>query len=169
MDPSIQPTGPAAPIKDLLRFVLAGRAVFTIENPATGGRFTYRVRAKSRTAPGPTREGGSGDPLWFVAVLTGPDNTRDYSYLGILAPDRDPYLRGTPSRPVFRWTARSAIARDAPSVVAFAWFWRRLRAGRDLAGVRVCHEGRCGRCGRALTVPESVESGLGPECASRAA
>jgi hypothetical protein len=30
----------------------------------------------------------------------------------------------------------------------------------------VWHEGRCGRCGRKLTVPESIESGFGPECAS---
>jgi len=26
---------------------------------------------------------------------------------------------------------------------------------------------RCGRCGRVLTVPESVESGFGPECIGR--
>ena len=26
------------------------------------------------------------------------------------------------------------------------------------------HEGRCGRCGRKLTVPESIEAGYGPEC-----
>ena len=31
--------------------------------------------------------------------------------------------------------------------------------------VEVWHEGICGRCGRKLTVPESVERGLGPECA----
>jgi hypothetical protein len=30
--------------------------------------------------------------------------------------------------------------------------------------LEVWHEGRCGRCGRALTVPESVERGIGPEC-----
>jgi hypothetical protein len=26
------------------------------------------------------------------------------------------------------------------------------------------HEGRCGRCGRRLTVPDSIASGYGPEC-----
>jgi hypothetical protein len=31
-------------------------------------------------------------------------------------------------------------------------------------GVVIWHEGRCGRCGRRLTVPESIESGYGPEC-----
>ena len=33
--------------------------------------------------------------------------------------------------------------------------------------VQVWHEGRCGKCGRKLTVPESLTSGLGPECAGR--
>jgi len=28
----------------------------------------------------------------------------------------------------------------------------------------VFHEGACGRCGRTLTVPESIASGFGPEC-----
>jgi hypothetical protein len=48
--------------------------------------------------------------------------------------------------------------------VAFAWFWDRLRNGNLPEQVEVHHEGRCGRCGRALTVPESIESGFGPEC-----
>jgi hypothetical protein len=36
-----------------------------------------------------------------------------------------------------------------------------------LNGCEVYHEGRCGRCNRKLTVPESIETGLGPECASK--
>jgi hypothetical protein len=31
----------------------------------------------------------------------------------------------------------------------------------------VYHEGRCGACGRRLTTPESISSGLGPVCAGR--
>jgi hypothetical protein len=34
-------------------------------------------------------------------------------------------------------------------------------------GYKIHHEGRCGKCGRLLTVPESVETGIGPECAKR--
>jgi hypothetical protein len=33
--------------------------------------------------------------------------------------------------------------------------------------LEVWHEGRCGACGRRLTVPESIERGLGPECYGR--
>ena len=36
-------------------------------------------------------------------------------------------------------------------------------------GYEARHEGRCARCGRALTVPESIDSGFGPECARKVA
>jgi hypothetical protein len=31
----------------------------------------------------------------------------------------------------------------------------------------VHHENHCGRCGRTLTVPESVERGIGPDCLAK--
>jgi len=33
-------------------------------------------------------------------------------------------------------------------------------------GFELMHEGRCGRCGRPLTRPESIQSGIGPICAT---
>ena len=35
------------------------------------------------------------------------------------------------------------------------------------AVVEVQHDGRCGRCGRPLTHPDSIQSGIGPICAQR--
>jgi hypothetical protein len=124
-------------------FVLGGNAVFTIESVGTGTRFTYRVRASD------TRE------VFFVSLLSGPDNAADYAYLGIIPKD-DPMT--------FRLTAKSCAGEQAASVKAFKWFWRQVTAGRLPATVGVWHEGRCGRCGRTLTVPSSIESGFGPEC-----
>ena len=129
-------------------FVTAGNAIFTLRNPATGNRFTFRVR---RSEP---REGA--EPILFVGVLTGEDNTGDYSYLGCIFPDG------------FRVTKKSRISADAPSARAFAWFWRRVSAGADVSPAEVWHTGHCGRCGRLLTVPESIETGLGPVCAEAA-
>lgn len=125
-------------------FILAGNARFTVRNPNTGNRFTFRVRqGKGENAP------------HFVQVLTGPDNGADYCYLGTIFTDGR-----------FVVTRKSRISPDAPSARAFSWTWARLQAGRDLGPAEVWHEGRCGRCGRALTVPESIESGLGPVCAA---
>ena len=131
-------------IEHPMRFALAGKAIFTVVSKKTGARFTFKVRA------------AENGPFHFVSVLTGPDNTQDYKYLGYLR--RGVYFHGG---------AKAKIAADAPSAKAFDWFWRAL--ARDALGDRaeVHHCGQCGRCGRALTVPESIQSGFGPECINK--
>lgn len=131
-----------AVVADPARFALAGNATFTIVSKKTGTRFTYRVRQ--------AETGGAH----FVSVLTGADNESDYAFLGTIFP------RG------FFHGKKSRIGADAPSAKAFAWFWRHVVQGK-VDGCEVWHEGKCGRCGRKLTVPESIETGLGPECAGR--
>lgn len=124
------------------RFILAGNARVTLESAKTGARYTYRVRQKE-------------DGFYFVSVLTGSDNEADYTYLGTIRDAR--YAHGR----------KSCIGADAPSAKAFEWAWPRLAAGAAPVGLNVWHEGRCGRCNRPLTVPESIASGFGPECAGR--
>jgi len=129
-------------MKDILQFMLAGNALFTLENAETGNRFTFKVRKPDETKP------------HFVSVLTGGDNERDYSFLGTIF-DGGKYRHGR----------RSKISAAAPSAKAFDWLLRQLSLRRDLPPqVRVCHCGKCGRCGKRLTVPESVDTGFGPEC-----
>lgn len=134
--------------QDVRRYVLGGNARFTIESAVTGTRFTFKVTA-SEDEPG--KKAG----VYFVSLLTGPDNLTDYAYLGIIPKD-DPMS--------FRLTLKSRAGAQASSVKAFGWLWRQVSAGRLPGSVRVWHEGSCGRCGRTLTVPESVASGFGPEC-----
>lgn len=126
------------------QFALAGNARFTIVSKKTGTRFTFRVRKPSEERP------------WFVSVLTGSDNEFDYTFLGTIFPNG-----------AYQHSRKSKIPAMAPSAMGFDWFWKHLSADAfDLLPDRVDvhHEGRCGRCGRALTVPESIESGFGPEC-----
>jgi hypothetical protein len=127
-------------------FMLAGNARVTLKSLATGTRFTYQIRPpKARDGEAPT--------IWFVGLLTGTDNESSYTYMGCLNEPRG-----------FWQTAKSPISPDAKSVKAFDWCWQAIRHGRLPVGVEVWHEGRCGRCGRTLTVPESIASGFGPEC-----
>jgi hypothetical protein len=134
--------------RDAIRkFLFAGRAVFTITSTKTGTSFTYRFSEPSA----PANEGAI-KPI-FAAVLTGPDNQRDYTYMGILNANTGVVLP----------TRASKVAEDAPSYRALNWYLAHLGDTR----VEFRHEGRCGRCGRALTVPSSIDSGLGPECASK--
>jgi hypothetical protein len=129
-------------VSNPVEFVTAGKAVFTILNEKTGRRFTYRVKKHKKS------------PIYFVSVLSGPDNTSNYSYIGTIFNEED-----------FRLTRNSKAGPEAPSVIAFTWFMRHIR--RLPPALKVYHENRCARCGRALTTPESVQRGFGPECWQR--
>jgi hypothetical protein len=48
-------------------------------------------------------------------------------------------------------------------------FWRHVTAGELPVTLSMQHEGHCGRCGRTLTHPDSINTGYGPECAARIA
>lgn len=143
-----------------MKFALAGNAVLTAKSEETGTHFTFKVR---RADP---KEGQTEPPrLWFVSVLTGPDNTTDYQYLGLVRAELRPGVRETPNDPLrYEHGVKSRISATAPSAVAARWIFTRLLRALPTPKCSVYHEGRCGRCGRALTVPESILSGFGPEC-----
>jgi len=135
---------------DIHDYTLAGRAVLTLTSEATGAHYTYRIaQAKDQRT-------GEPQPRWFVALLTGPDNTADYSYMGMLDTVGEAVT--------FRLTKGSKFAADGKPVRAFAYFWKFVAAGQTAPQLEVRHEGRCGRCGRVLTVDSSIDSGIGPEC-----
>ena len=130
-------------------FVLAGKAIFTVQNENTGNRFTYKVK-----------QAEADKKVWFVSVLNGPDNGSNYAYIGTIfgndfhVPTLD-----------FRLTKKSTVKADAQSFRVFAWMLKNKSVLPEF--VKLHHEGFCGRCGRRLTVPESIKNGLGPECAKR--
>jgi hypothetical protein len=130
---------------EITKFALAGNATFTVTSRKTGTRFTFKVRQLSETAP------------HFVSLMNGPDNESSYCFLGSIF-NGDKYFHGKKSR----------VTPDAPSAKAFAWLWAHRNDPDLTEKVEIHHEGRCCRCGRKLTVPESIESGIGPECAGKA-
>jgi hypothetical protein len=141
--------GPRAELRDphvTVAFMLAGNAHVTFQSERTGTRFTYHVRLADRR-PGDTRT------CHFVSVLTGPDH---YDYLGCIYAGRA-YAQG----------AKSRIPSSAKSSIAFVWVWTHLLGGKMHPELGVWHEGRCGKCGRRLTTPESIASGIGPVCVGR--
>lgn len=128
--------------------IKAGRAIFTLVSLKTQVRFTYKVSESDRA---------DGSKVYYVSVLRGTDNESDYSYMGM--------IEGT----TFRTTYKSRVSPEAASFKAFSWLWKSLGQGwtLDRMGCEVWHEGICLRCGRALTVPESIETGYGPICAGK--
>lgn len=130
-------------------FIMAGDAIFTIEQP-NGEHYTYRVEkveANERWAES-----------FFAKLLTGPDNTSDYTYMGKLDTFAGQVMTTAKSKKFEGTLALRLLNR------VLARIWSDDHEAYEQHGFRVHHEGMCGRCGRTLTTPESVERGLGPEC-----
>jgi len=147
------PRGRLTTVEQVRAYALAGNATVTLVSTSTGKRFTYRLRATEKQDP-PSKVSH------FVNVMNGADNEGDFVYLGHVFATSHDYVHGRKSR----------IGAEAPSAKAFAWFWAKVIQGTGdaiPAALEVWHEGRCGACGRKLTVPESIARGLGPECAGR--
>jgi hypothetical protein len=131
---------------DALRFIFGGNATFTLRSAKTGTRYTYRIRQKDETTP------------FFASLLTGADNERDFTYICHIPQDtRDRLVGGSKGR------------YGTLPFTALAWTIDQLaRKARIPDDLEVYHEGRCCACGRKLTTPESILSGIGPECAKKA-
>jgi hypothetical protein len=140
---TVMSEGQLTTVEQARAFMLAGNARVTLRSLVTGSRYTYRIRS----AP-------SGAAVHFVSLLSQSDNENGYEFLGSIF-----------SAITYKPGRKSRISPLAPSAAAFAWAWGKLC--RDMMPDRceIWHEGACGRCGRSLTVPESIARGLGPECA----
>jgi hypothetical protein len=125
-------------------FALAGNATMTLQSGATGVHYTYKITKHK-----------DSDNLYFVRLLHGPDNEEDYQYIGCYYSDTEYFNAAKPwkERPQHAWPA---------SLRAIKYFFEHINNIPD--NLFVYHEGRCGKCGRKLTTPESIERGFGPEC-----
>jgi Family of unknown function (DUF6011) len=141
------------PKKALAYMLQPNTNIITFQSAKTGERRTFKVKPMDRDA---VREKGIKDQRFFVSFLSGPDNTRDYTYIGQILNSQ------------FTLTQKSratGINEQTPSFVIFkAAFETLLTATIMPKMLQVTHSGRCGKCHKALTVPQSVNDGFGPEC-----
>jgi len=127
-----------------LDFIFGGAARFTLVSKKTGTRYTYRMKKSDGERP-----------VYFAQLLTGPDNTADYEYIGFGKYGQSGLIagrKGNPNHPAYR---------------ALDWALHKMGGGEMPEQLEFWHEGRCARCAKVLTDPASIERGLGPECASK--
>ena len=125
-----------------------------------GKHFTYRVHTVKK---------GDLEGKRIVALLNGPDNNSNYKGFGFVVPERA-NVAANGQHP--NWV-------DVPDSQDIA-IWKKCRSeafekhAKLLLGhanehvVEWMQEGRCMKCGRKLTTPESLKAGIGPVCAGRA-
>lgn len=170
------------------KFLLAGKCYVTLEKVIDGTRCTYRVQQKvtdhtftdpdaydafvtgkdARVTDGDPDELGitpgakvyvqERHPFWFVSLVKGAIGDTKPRYLGIID------AKG------FRTTKATMKNKSATAdnINLFGDTLRSLDGGASIAhAVRIWHTGRCGRCAKALSVPTSIATGLGPICAAQ--
>lgn len=116
----------------------------TVENTVRGTHRTFLIKTQksdAKFAPGER----------ILSPLVGPDNTSDYLQIAFVKDDGRINLWGK-----YRTEQYQRLIRVLQNPEHF----------RSL-GCRYYYEGRCRRCNRLLTHPESIKSGIGPECAKR--
>lgn len=130
-----------------------------------GEHRTLRVRK-------PTAGSNFPQDSLIVGYLAGSENDSDGSYVwfGHSLP------KGTAAESTWKfyegfkiWTSFKAKVKPTEETIM------RLRRaveiiannGKECGKAYAMKSGRCWRCGRMLTVPSSIESGIGPECATK--
>lgn len=129
---------------DVSAFVLGGNATITLQSSVTRKRYTYNIKRHKEN-----------ESLYFIHLLRGPDNTDDYSYIGCYYSDNGVFVpcRTWKFEPTEEWPA---------SLKAISYLLKNIY--NVPSKLHVYHEGKCARCGRKLTTPESIITGFGPEC-----
>lgn len=135
----------------IIDYIFSGDVIITVRNEDTKNRFTFKIQKRKNPRK-------INIDLYWVSVLVRPDNedSKSYRFIGALSREEG-----------FRHSAKSYIKDKALSVnVAYYYFNRLLGFAKFPLhkNVYTYHSGYCGRCGKLLTVPESIASGFGKEC-----
>lgn len=164
-----QMAGRLANKKAIQDYIFAGKATITIRNTQDGTRFTYKIK-KSKTK----------ELKFYVDNLRGPDL---YAKMGVIIGNNKEYYLP------FDWKEKIQMARRnfaalhpgnpfpeklyteqhmPKSLKMFLKFLNWYKSDVEkMQNHEIWHEGVCGKCGQPLTVPESIERGLGPVCAKQ--
>lgn len=128
-------------------FVLGGRALFTVSN-ANSTHYTFKVERKD-----PKPGSRFTTPSFFLYVKAGTVDKKK-TYMGVVTPQLQ-----------LRLTRGSKFAADSTTVKVATFALSVITGARALPeGYSIEHAGKCGRCGKKLTHPESKRIGFGPDC-----
>lgn len=127
--------------EDGLRFITAGNCTFTLKSLKSGKHITYKAVYSEYCGTGKI----------YIKYMSGSDNESNYTRLCSIEPS------GILKK-------RSKVNPESLSWKVFRYVYTKLITDTYMPGLEIWHSGTCARCGRKLTVPESIESGYGPEC-----
>ncbi len=134
----------------LRTFMFQGKALFTLENKEKGSYITFKVKS-------PKRKRGTPEDLTIfdieAKVLN--DGYGGMVYIGRLNRKTREFKKGFKVQP------------DNVGLLTLQWLlgnWNNLERYEESGKLGMYHLGICCKCGMPLTVPESIENGIGPQC-----
>ena len=145
---------------EIRKYILGGNATFTLNYTRFQKEVRHTLRVKSfKKNRGANWSTGNADRSgFFITVLSGGDNETSYDWIGTMRQTPDGHYAVDSKIQFNHPQAKQILGR-------FKTFWDLLEQGCKIEpGVEFFHEGSCCVCGRKLTVPSSVASGIGPEC-----
>ncbi len=116
---------------------------YTLHNVKRDTHRTFRIR---------TAKKGGLKGKRIVELLTGPDNTNDYTAFGFLNPNC-----------ISVWKSKQ----QTTTYLNYAEFFFKMLKGAKCESVEMKTEKFCLICNRKLTNPESIDNNIGPECAKK--
>lgn len=133
--------------KDAISFILAGKAEFVLHSTKTNEDFKFVLTRKESI-------NNKEEYIYFVNVML----SREKIYAGHIKFDNDKqefyFMQGIKGKmPASDRTIRSLLL-----VI------NKLFKYEIVNNLEIFHMGKCGACGKKLTTPESILTGLGPTC-----
>jgi len=131
-----------------LQYMLAGNCTVTLVSKKTKAMITCKLKKiKSKRADGNE----------FIYLLNVPDGSKSI-YAGVV------YFNASGDKFEFSTGVKGQVQESDIRVKSVLYVINKLLAEKYDLEVEVYHSGKCGRCNKKLTVPDSIVTGLGPEC-----
>lgn len=133
-----------------LKFMLAGKSEFILHSSKTGEYFEYYL----------TKKASMNNENEFIYFL----NTKlsgKKVYAGVL------WYDNKVGEFKFSKGQKGEVDNNHLNIRSLLFVLNKLNSGGVPQYCTVYHTGTCGRCGRKLTTPESILTGLGPECSKK--
>lgn len=137
-------------LNNALPYILAGNSEFILHSTKTNQDFYYKMKKKEKLD-------NKDEFIYFLNVKQG----KDWSYAGVVWYDNNV------NQFKFSKGVKGNIEGTDLNIRSLLFVINKLNNNELPQHCLVFHTGRCGVCGKKLTTPESILTGLGPSCAKR--
>lgn len=141
-----------------LQFMLAGCSEFILVSGKTGTKLRYKLDKKLSTQNLNTN---SSDEDQFIYWLNTGEKSGTLIYGGVL------FFDSNDNQFKFGKGARGNLLKTDIRIKSLLYVLNNLYKNNTQINVKIYHVGKCGKCGKKLTDPVSILTGLGPHCAKQ--